>query len=1275
MLDVQQYKKELYEIQNATTVSYTTLDSINQYLVVDTKTREIKLPVDFCFLAVENDHAAKTFYFEIDRYFEGVDLSSHTCIVQYICSDGEKTTQGIYPVVEYDLSSVEDKIIFGWTINNDVTSIPGKVIFAVRFYSINDNVFTYNFNTLEAKSNVLSGIDTTESATNITPSVLTKWEYRMNELNTSITNDIATFESKMTEHVENAANSATASAESAAAAAKALEDNKSFVESQKETFIGYNKRETNVKYANALIGRASGKGQAVVNDAWSAPLSNLEILGESNQLQTKGYQLLNLRKGKSGTREGVTYTQQGDGSYTRTGTATDIAANMWFWGKYSAVPEDDGSNVLFTLEPGKSYTIKDCVIFTVEDGVNKELTPTSTAILISSDSYPKGFRITGIRNPPQVVDKTYNDKIYPMVNEGVEMPWEPYTGGRPSPSPAYQEGEWTVGKNLCETRLPKISKDGLTYTSNSDGSFTLIGTNTSEYTRTFRINQGVEGGIDNLKDFEDGQYTLSITTDDDISNLGLVLAQNNTWKMFIHTESGEKYKTANIVDATDCFIYISVKSGATVNITGKVQLERGTLTPWEPYTGGKPGFVPDTTRVQLFDASRIPSKTKNGVTMTNNGDGSFTTIGTPTGPFDSIYAYDREESLKFIDYIEKHLGFYSLTSSPSFRPFCLFKFSDGSFEINTLGNPKEITQSMIDDFRANEDTIIKIGFYLANGEQISPGSVKPMMWAKKTPPTEDDWAPFNEDFKPSILPGYPQVIEGIGTTTGSQLFDASRIPSKTVGGSTITNNGDGSFTLSGTGTIADTFFTGYILSEEDSKRLYPAGTYSISQDTANPMPCVSFRSGGHQFAYIQLGTPQVTITPKQIDEGEYTVAVGFIGNRNTTVTPGPSVVWPMCNSGTTVKPWEPFIGGTPYPSPECPYPLNVTVTGENLLPICADNTYVSTSGVTFKTMSNGTIRISGTATGHISAYIINGSVQGLTLQYADGIKLCGDYYLSGKVDGITLRLRKDDLSDELVSDAHKNLDGIYKLNIFIKEGTTLDVDLKPMLNSGSTAKPWQPHCSQKITLPLTAPLHGIEDYRDRITCKDGVWGIERNIGVVDNNAWIKNNKMSGTAGHRFFYEADNAAAKIANIKNIKIYCTKYTQKKTTSYLKEGDYISTDETHTNNRINIRTLERDFETIEEFKEFMADAVTIYPLGSPTWEPFPDDIQKQLNSLATYKGTTHVSISVGGNAPDVNVEYVQDTNKVVSDLKDAILGLTDQMVDIQAQLLQATINQIKS
>lgn len=148
-----------------------------------------------------------------------------------------------------------------------------------------------------------------------------------------------------------------------------------------------------------------------------SPEMPVEIVsaGQSGQIKTDvlGGNLLDLSQGKSGTREGVTYTKNPDGSYRRTGTATGVNGNVWFLDGYSVDPNLQ-EKVLFTLKQG-TYTVKDCLLFSNE----KHLRNTFT---IDSD-----FKVTGVRNPNQVVGQTYNDVLYPMLNVGSSaLPFESY---------------------------------------------------------------------------------------------------------------------------------------------------------------------------------------------------------------------------------------------------------------------------------------------------------------------------------------------------------------------------------------------------------------------------------------------------------------------------------------------------------------------------------------------------------------------------------------------------------------------------------------------------------------------------------------------------------------------------------------------------------------------------------------------------------------------------------------------------------------------------------
>lgn len=180
----EEFRQRLLDIQNSVDVVYSTLPSDEPRFIIDTNSRTINIPIEFQFLGVRNDHNAETIYFEIDRYFDDEDLSHHTCVVQF-ANKNNSNYGGIYPVTTMDTTSVDGKIIFGWEIKNDATSIIGDIYFSVRFYSIDstDYIFTYNFNTLTAKSSILD----THNIYNKTiienyPSELDVWMGKMDEL-------------------------------------------------------------------------------------------------------------------------------------------------------------------------------------------------------------------------------------------------------------------------------------------------------------------------------------------------------------------------------------------------------------------------------------------------------------------------------------------------------------------------------------------------------------------------------------------------------------------------------------------------------------------------------------------------------------------------------------------------------------------------------------------------------------------------------------------------------------------------------------------------------------------------------------------------------------------------------------------------------------------------------------------------------------------------------------------------------------------------------------
>lgn len=182
------------------------------------------------------------------------------------------------------------------------------------------------------------------------------------------------------------------------------------------------------------------------------------------------------------------------------------------------------------------------------------------------------------------------------------------------------------------------------------------------------------------------------------------------------------------------------------------------------------------------------------------------------------------------------------------------------------------------------------------------------------------------------------------TTTGAQLFDGANLASKTDKGITLTNNNDGSFTVSGTATEAGDFNTYAIYTHKKTLDLLKPGT--IKCNLNDVLPAFEFqlrdKPGGNILAIV-ASNPVVgysnssEITQAMLDAEECVIYVYFYAPNVEKAVPG--IIKPMLyqdGDGT----WEPYTGGQPSPNPEYPQEfvsagdkgsVETAVTGKNLI--------------------------------------------------------------------------------------------------------------------------------------------------------------------------------------------------------------------------------------------------------------------------------------------------------------------------------------------------------
>lgn len=153
-----------------------------------------------------------------------------------------------------------------------------------------------------------------------------------------------------------------------------------------------------------------------------------------------------------------------------------------------------------------------------------------------------------------------------------------------------------------------------------------------------------------------------------------------------------------------------------------------------------------------------------------------------------------------------------------------------------------------------------------------------------------------------------------------------KLSGKTSAGVTGTVNADGSYTISGTGTVTDgvsVFLFGGVL---------PAGTYTLSLSKALPS-VINLSFEGGVALRIRAGSTSATITTTK----EYTSASVFFA-ITTGVSYDETFNMQVTAGNTPDYDFEPYVGGIPAPSPDYPQTIQ-TVTGEQTVEVTGKNLY------------------------------------------------------------------------------------------------------------------------------------------------------------------------------------------------------------------------------------------------------------------------------------------------------------------------------------------------
>lgn len=129
--------------------TYTVLPLDEDVFTIDANTRQISVPASFAQngISIQGDEISEIVYFKINRFYDAIDLATKNIYIQWTAPSGEK---GVSVPWVIDIESEPNYIIFGWPLSSAITAQPGQVVFAVRFYSLDEvtEQVDYSFATL-----------------------------------------------------------------------------------------------------------------------------------------------------------------------------------------------------------------------------------------------------------------------------------------------------------------------------------------------------------------------------------------------------------------------------------------------------------------------------------------------------------------------------------------------------------------------------------------------------------------------------------------------------------------------------------------------------------------------------------------------------------------------------------------------------------------------------------------------------------------------------------------------------------------------------------------------------------------------------------------------------------------------------------------------------------------------------------------------------------------------------------------------------------------------
>lgn len=319
-------------------------------------------------------------------------------------------------------------------------------------------------------------------------------------------------------------------------------------------------------------------------------------------------------------------------------------------------------------------------------------------------------------------------------------------------------------------------------------------------------------------------------------------------------------------------------------------------------------------------------------------------------------------------------------------------------------------------------------------------------------------------------------------TKGYQLFDASKIPTKSAGGATVTNNDDGSFTINGSGKLTGGFSNSHVLSNEEAKKLFKAGRLTLKGDKTYPFVYIQIKNTAGLIKELKTldvdSERYLDLTSEHINSEGFHVSYGIYGSSGSAIIPG--TVKPMVyqdGDGT----WESFTDGKPSPSMEYKQDpesvgdggaIGIGVLRKNLCKVTSvlNASFNENTGTLVNNAKNNTVR------SYIKIQSYDGDKFLTEIPVNNTGKTEKTFSVNGTFNRIRLSFAGDKSEGSIMMDVSYLNYGEYTLSMDIEEiGTNKGRISKIMLlNKGGSDEIFEPFQHQQASLSTPNGLPGIK---------------------------------------------------------------------------------------------------------------------------------------------------------------------------------------------------------